>query len=266
MLEDGALAHRALRKRLAWTLIERATVEGATALHATSAHEHDTLVRMRPSAEVVLVPNGVDIPELPPHASRRPVIAFIGRIHPIKRLDLLVDAFVRLHAQRGDATLVIAGPDEAGLRGALTARAGSAAAAITWPGAVDVAAKTALLAEAAAVVVCSDSESFGLSAAEAMAAAVPVVVTRTCPWAEVERHGAGYWVEQSADAIAGAVQALLADPTAARAMGARGRALIEQKYRWDVVARDLIQYYERITRCSQERALLGSSVRGFVGS
>jgi glycosyltransferase involved in cell wall biosynthesis len=256
MLEPAALAHRALRKRIAWGLVERATVEGAALLHATSTTEHRTLVDLRPAADVVLVPNGVDVPVLPPAGRRRPVIAFIGRLHPLKRLDLLVDAFARVHAVRPDAGLVIAGPDEASLRRPLTTRAGAAAAAITWAGPVDSAAKAALLAEAAALAVCSDSESFALSAAEAMAAAVPVVVTRTCPWPDVESHGAGYWVEQRADAIAEALLQVLDHPESARAMGARGRALIEQKYRWDVVARDLLQHYRRITsRTAAEPAL-----------
>ena len=246
MLETAALAHRPIRKRVAWTLIERATIDGAAALHATSQREYETLKALRPDAHVVLAPNGVDLPMGLERTGRKPLIAFVGRVHPIKRLDLLVDAFVRLLASGRKAELVIAGPDEASLRSALTARAGRAAASIDWRGPVNVAEKAALFAEAAALVMCSDSESFGLSVAEAMAAAVPVVVTRTCPWAEVEQHRAGFWVEQCADAIVAALAVLLDDPAGARVMGSNGRALIEQKYRWPVVATDLLRHYHRI--------------------
>jgi glycosyltransferase involved in cell wall biosynthesis len=246
MLESAALTHRSLRKRVAWTLVERATIDGAALLHATSQGEYDTLRALCPSADVALVPNGVDIPPAGPAGAREPVIAFIGRLHPIKRLDLLVEAFVRLRASGRTARLVVAGPDEAGLRVPLTAAAGGAAAAIDWQGTVNDEEKAALLARATALVVCSDSESFGLSAAEAMAAGVPVVVTRTCPWPDVERHRAGFWVEQQPEAIAAALATLLDDADAANAMGARGRALIEQKYRWPVVAAELARCYGRV--------------------
>ncbi len=246
MLEPAALAHHRLRKRVAWSLVERSTVDGAALLHATSEVEAGTLRALDPRAEVIVVPNGVDLPPATPRTATEPVIVFLGRLHPIKRLDLLVDAFARVRASGRRAELVIAGPDEAGLRAALEARVPEVAGSIAWPGAVAEGAKHELLARAAALVLCSDSESFGLSAAEAMAAAVPVVVTRTCPWAEVEQHGAGFWVEPRADAIAAALMRLLDYPAAARAMGARGQDLIERRYRWDVVAAQMEQHYDRL--------------------
>lgn len=257
MLEGGAMAHRPLRKRLAWALVERATIDGAALLHATSEPERDTLRALCPASEVVLVPNGVDLPELPESTRREPLIAFLGRLHPVKRLDLLIDAFARVHAVRPDARLAVAGPDECNLRGELTARAGAAAAAIDWMGAVGAPAKRALLARAAALVLCSNSESFGMSAAEAMASAVPVVVTRTCPWADVERQRTGWWVEQRVEAIAGAVLDILKDPAAAREMGARGRALMRDRYSWDRAAADLEAHY---ARAAARRALPGVPV------
>jgi glycosyltransferase involved in cell wall biosynthesis len=82
-----------------------------------------------------------------------------------------------------------------------------------------------------------------MSVLEAMAAAVPVVVTRTCPWSDVERHEAGYWVEQNPAAIGDALVRILNDPDRARAMGERGRALAERTYRWDAIARAFTEQY-----------------------
>jgi glycosyltransferase involved in cell wall biosynthesis len=79
-----------------------------------------------------------------------------------------------------------------------------------------------------------------------MAAATPVVVTRTCPWPEIASHDAGFWVDQTPDAIADAVIAVLGDEPAAQAMGRRGRALIAGHYTWSHAAAALIHEYEAI--------------------
>src|ERR1700739_4407588 len=90
---------------------------------------------------------------------------------------------------------------------------------------------------------CSDSENFGNSVLEALAAGVPAVVTQTCPWPDLARAGCGFWVPQRADAIAHALLDLLRDRVAARAMGDRGRALARERYSWNSMARRMIDYY-----------------------
>ena len=85
-----------------------------------------------------------------------------------------------------------------------------------------------------------------MSAAEAMAAGTPVVVTRSCPWPDVESHQTGYWVEQTADAIADGVNAVLANALAAKEMGRKGRMLIASRYSWRHAAAALIHEYEAI--------------------
>jgi hypothetical protein len=48
------------------------------------------------------------------------------------------------------------------------------------------------------------------------------------------------------DAIAGAVDTLLADPEAAEAMGALGRAAVAERYAWEAEAERLLSLYERL--------------------
>jgi glycosyltransferase involved in cell wall biosynthesis len=175
-----------------------------------------------------------------------PLILFLGRIHPIKRLDLLAGAFGRVLQQHPNAHLVLAGPDEDGHRAQLAPLFTPFGEAVRWTGRVDDSGKRELLNAAAVLVMCSDAESFGMSVAEAMAAGTPVVVTKTCPWADVESHHAGFWVEQTPDAVATAVNAVLSDRSAARAMGCRGRSLVAAQYSWPHAASALIHQYKTI--------------------
>jgi len=255
MLEAEALAIHGRRKAVAWRLFERRRIRGAALLHATSTRENQTLAARRLGPPIVLAPNGVDVARpagVDPDAVLRAMgldpgarfVLFLGRVHPIKRLDLLAQAAVLLRAR--DVRIVIAGPDENGHRAALAPMFEASGLATIWTGAVDERQRWTLLTRARALVLCSNSESFGLAAAEAMAAAAPVVVTRTCPWEEIEREGAGRWVEQRAEAIAAAIDGILEDPERARAMGERGRALIARRYAWPATARLMADRYDAL--------------------
>ena len=122
--------------------------------------------------------------------------------------------------------------------------------AVTWTGAVAEHDKRQLLDACSMLVLCSDSESFGMSAAEAMAAARAVVVTKGCPWPEVDARGTGFWVEGSSAAIADGISAILADAQGAAEMGQRGRALIEERYTWPKAVAQLGEVYRGLARGS----------------
>jgi glycosyltransferase involved in cell wall biosynthesis len=94
---------------------------------------------------------------------------------------------------------------------------------------------------------CSDSESFGISVVEAMAAGLPVVVTKTCPWHEVETAGCGLWVAQESGEVAKAVSYILSHPAEAESMGAHGKALASANYGWDSIARKMAACYATAT-------------------
>jgi glycosyltransferase involved in cell wall biosynthesis len=257
MLAPAALAHDQWRKKLVYPVADRRIIRDAARLHATSHAEFDDLNRLPEPGRAVYVPNGVDLPFVPERDCRAarerfhlpatgPLVLFLGRLHPIKRLDLLAAAFADVRRCHPDAHLVIAGPDEDGHRATLAPLFTPFGASVTWTGRVDDGAKRLLLGAAAVLVMCSNSESFGMSAAEAMAAGTPVVVTRTCPWPEVESEQTGFWVEQTPEAIAAGISAVLSNAAAAHAMAQRGRALIASRYSWSHAATALIREYEAI--------------------
>ena len=252
MLDDWSMGHHAGRKRVAYWLVERRLLAGAVWLHATAATEARAIRSWNPRVPVVIVPNGVESPAPSKVGAFRtslkmerdvPLVVYLGRLHVKKRLDLLAAAFERVRAVHADASLVIAGPDEGAYRRRVEPCFASAGESVRWTGELDNTEKWSLLADATALVMCSDSENFGNSVLEALAAGVPAVVTQTCPWEAVEREGCGFWVPQNADAIARALLDLLRDPVAARAMGERGRTLARDRYSWNAVARVMLDHY-----------------------
>lgn len=258
MLEPAALTHHRWRKRLAWIAADAGVMRTARVWHASSPLEAATLRARNPNAPVVEIPNCVDAvragagdvegaKRLAGVPADAPYVLFLGRIHPIKRLDLVARAFADVAGRHPRAHLVLAGPDEGGYQRVVGPFFEPLGKRIHWCGEVDARQKWGLLAGATALVACSDSESFGMSIAESLAAGVPVVATHTCPWPELEAARCGHWVPQTAEAIADGLHGLLHDPDEGRALGERGRALIASRYspavvgdRWRQVYREIV--------------------------
>ncbi len=264
MLLGASRRHRAWRKKIFYPVIESRILRRARFLHVTSAEEVDEINRLGVQRRVLELPNGVDAPgdisKLRGEFRKQygigedsPIVSWIGRIHSIKRLDLLALAFAKAQSVVPQMKLVLAGPDECGHRAEVAPLFAGSGDAVIWTGELGSADKLRLLADANLLVACSNVESFGMSIVEAMAAAVPVVVTQTCPWPQIERENCGRWVPHDADSIAKGILDLVTDLPRARAMGERARRFAVQNYAWDSIARDMIAAYERALARGQGR-------------
>ena len=255
MLLPAAAARNRWRKAVMFGWVERRNLTGAARLHSTSPEETASLDAIVNRDRIVEIPNGVDVCAAGPRRSGvrarlgipedAPVVLFLGRIHPIKRLDLLASAVARVRERDAGVHLVIAGPDEGSHLSTLAPFIAPLGSSVHVIGAVDE-EKWQLLAESTLLAMTSDSESFGMSVVEAMAAGVPVVVARTCGWSTIDADGCGVLVDQRADAIAAGIERVLRDRAAATAMGARGARLARERFDWRVIAGRMIACYESV--------------------
>jgi len=132
--------------------------------------------------------------ELTPGVRGRKYLLFLSRIHPKKGCDLLIEAFIQRAHDHPDLDLVIAGPDQVGLRAAFEDRAHKAGLAhrIHWPGMLQGDAKWGAFRGAEAFVLPSHSENFGIVVAEALACGTPVLISdKVNIWREIAGRGAG---------------------------------------------------------------------------
>jgi glycosyltransferase involved in cell wall biosynthesis len=104
--------------------------------------------------------------------------------------------------------------------------------------------KRHLFAHSDVLVLPSHTENFGMVAAEALANAVPVIVSKGAPWQRVEEIGCGLWVENDAESIAAAVQRIARMPL--RSMGDRGRAWMVRDFSWPSKALDFVSLYTEL--------------------
>ena len=153
-------------------------------------------------------------------------LLFAGRLIPDKGVDVLLEAFARLHAIHPELTLTLAGtgPSEADLI-AQACHAG-VRDACRFLGPTSQQGVAHLMGEADIVVVPSNyQESFGLVAAEAAAAGRPVVASATGGLLEIVADGETGLLVRQGDVLAltAALARLLENSALARDMGRRAR-------------------------------------------
>ena len=201
-------------------------------------------------ARITVVPGGVDerfSPDAAPAARERPYVLTVASRTARKNLAALQETARRL--ARDGVELVVAGGDRPQFRGE------DADAGLTWLGHVPDDELPGLYAGAAAVVLPSLYEGFGLTALEAMASGTPVVVSDRGALREVVGDAGLYADPTDPQAIAGAVERAIGDTSLAAAGVERA-----VRFGWERTAREM----DECLRAVSERrgAALQSGRRG----
>jgi glycosyltransferase involved in cell wall biosynthesis len=253
MLVKALIASRNRLIKSAWiALIERANLEQAAAIHATSAIEAEEIQKFGwRLPRIAVVPNGVDAIEqaarretrqdglaadIAALAGREPLVLFFGRLAQVKGLDRLLRAFAR--TRRG--ALAIVGNDYEGLAAGLfdTVRQLRIDDRVRIvPRTITDAEKECMFAAARVFVLPSYSESFGNVVVEAMQRGLPVIVTPEVGAAEVVKEsGGGLVAGGDAQSLGAAIDRLTEDAARSAAMGEAGRRHVSERYGWPSVA------------------------------
>lgn len=261
MLSEYTWQRKSVKKQLYWQLIERRTIGGAAAFHATSEDEANEIRAVRNDARVFVAANGVennafdDWPrdgalhdQVHRAGTDTAVVLFMSRLHPKKGIaDRLLPAFA---AMKTSAHLVIAGSedphapgyerkikaavDHLGLRNRVT-MLGNVVSDNRWP----------LLDQADVFVLPSHSENFGIVVGEAMARRCPIVVTdavQSC--SHVIAAGAGKVVPGDVSSLARGIDEVVANPRRKSIWGEAGRRYAEKHFRWASIAEQIRNMYE----------------------
>jgi glycosyltransferase involved in cell wall biosynthesis len=257
MLERWAFDYKRWKKRIAWWLYQENDLRRAHCVHATAEPEARSLKSFDLDLPVVVIPNGVDVPEDRPKfkgmesatgARGRPKTAlFLGRIHPKKGLLVLVEAWARVRPDNWQ--LKIAGPDENGHRKQVEDAVSIMGLneVISFIGPLDGQAKQSAFFDSDLFVLPTYSENFGTVVAEAFAHGLPVLTTTGTPWSMLPEQGCGWWVAPTVEGVAeGLQQATSQKYETLQTMGAKGRAFVAKDLGWDLIAKKFIATYERL--------------------
>lgn len=189
-----------------------------------------------PERQIRMIPNAVDLGRfrnpLRVGVSVEPVVLFVGRIQPVKGLDVLIDAWARVRRLVPHAKLVIAG--DGAILPQLRERAAERGVtdSVHFPGRITQLEAAAMYELADVYVQPSHLEGLPNSVLEAMASGLPIVATRVSGNEDlVVDHANGRLVPAAnPDALAAALTELLRDPELVKRMGTESRRLVEEQH------------------------------------
>lgn len=237
---------RRLKKQVYFELMLKRQISAVSAVHGLSDLECTELRKnFFPKSRIVQIPNAVDLAsidfELGHDCAVSPgpdrYILFFGRLHPVKGIELLLEAFSTF-SSANQVRLIIAGPCsvpryEEELKN--KTRSFGLEQSVVFFGPVYGAEKWRLLAGAWALCAPSFSEGISMAALEAMAASVPVITTKGAGLGDVGAAG-GMLVGSDSAEIANALARTFEWNYEERlARGSMARKNIEANYSWSAV-------------------------------
>ena len=245
-LAAWALGRSALQKKFFWHLLQAPALREAVCFHATAESEFADIRRLGFKQPVCIIPNGVDVPQLEfnQDGSQRHLL-FLGRIHPVKGVDVLLRAWQAVQHRFPEWDLQIAGPDNGGYLIAMRALAAQLGLdRVVFCGALFGAEKLRAYRAASLFVLPTHSENFGITVAEALAAGTPAIVSKGAPWSGLEKEGVGWWIDTGVDSLVACLEkALATPPTHLSEMGRAGREWMLRDFFWDRIGTEFWAVY-----------------------
>ena len=213
--------------------------------------------------KIAIIPNGIDLSEytdLPPKGSFKlkfnieedeKIILYLGRIHRIKGLDILVKAFANIVKKLDDVKLVVVGPDDGYLRELQDLiKALRIEDSVLISGPLYGRDKLRAYVDADVYVLPSRYEIWGMTIAEAVACGTPVILTENCGVADYCRDKTGIVVEPYSDRLFKALLEMLLDEDRQRALRKNCKA-VAKEFSIPKVVSKLQEIYEEITNGSK---------------
>jgi glycosyltransferase involved in cell wall biosynthesis len=175
------------------------------------------------------------------------IILYLGRIHKIKGIDLLVQSFADLTMELDNVRLVIVGPDDGYLSTLIKIiKHSKIDDKVIFTGPLYETDKLEAYVDADVYVLPSMYETFPMTVLEACACGTPVIVTDRCGIADIVDGKVGYVVEFDKDQLGDAILELLGSDDLRAELGGKGKKLMKEEFGWDGIVRKVEKIYEKV--------------------
>jgi glycosyltransferase involved in cell wall biosynthesis len=175
------------------------------------------------------------------------VIIFLGRLHKLKGLDILLDAFKLLHLKDNNSVLVIAGSDFGYKKNILdTITEYGLENSVVLTGHLNENEKISALVDSDIFTLPSYSEGFPTAVIEAFACGLPVIVSHECGVDDIVKDVAGIVIENNRDNLSNAILYLIENPEIRKKYGEGGKSIVKDRFNWNLILGKYTDIYESL--------------------
>lgn len=261
MLDQWSLSQSAWKKKAYLSLLAASVIRNASALHFTSEDELASSLVIGRKNRGFVTPNGLpeaaieNLPDPRVFARRFPcltdkrIVLFLSRLHYKKQPDVAIKAFHKVCGIDDRLSLVMAGPAEPDYLVELQKIVSDLGLTnrVVFTGMLQGTAVQEAYRAAEIFLLPSLQENFGIAVAEAMAASCPVIVSKQVNLAtDILEASAGIVCKSDIESTALSMERLIDDDELRVKMGENGRHLVQDKFTWRIVARDLLKVYDDV--------------------
>ena len=244
MLYPTALKVSGWKKKLMGALWYNKDIMSATCIHTTCQQEMENVRAYGYKGPIAVIPNPVVFPNevrlslrdesIKYKIEKKKQIGFLGRLHSIKKVENIIYAIALLNEQeRKQILFQVMGKFDENYEAFLRSEVNRLHLndSVSFVGFVSGQEKYERLSQLSALMVSSEQENFGMIVPEALICGTPVYASLGTPWSELNEHRCGWWKDNEPGTIVKVISEILCmDDSEIRAMGARGRQLMEVKY------------------------------------
>ena len=187
-----------------------------------------------------------------PRIRGKRVLLFLSRLQEKKGCDILIEAFAKVASVDANLHLVMAGPNQDGLKEKLQSLAQrlNISDRITWTGMLEADMKWGAFYASEAFVLSSHQENFGIAVAEALGCGIPVLISdKVNIWREIDAYGAGIVNPDTVEGTEKTLRHWLAlDEKKRHQMGLNARRCFEERFTVGAMAISIISSIGKWTK------------------
>lgn len=251
------LGRKTWRKRVARAWFQNEIIDGVSCLHTNSEKEALQLRRLGFDQPIAVIPVGVRLerPEsfasettaVPREWNGSPWVLFLGRLHPTKGIEPLLQAWQKIGQKYEKWKLLICGTGDPAYTQKLREMVGQLGIGnrCHFSGLVSETEKRALYVAARYFILPSFQENFGNTVAEALSFGTPAITTKATPWTELESLECGWTCNPNEDDLVAALStAIEAPPDFYAKMRRNATALAATRYSLEITNDGIERVYK----------------------